>query len=67
MKKFLALTLAMLMALSLVACGGGTEEAPKEEEKAPVEEQAPEKEEAPVEAKIMKIAGTMSQAETDGE
>ena len=40
-KKFLALALALVMSLSLVACGGGSEEAPKEEEKAPVEEQAP--------------------------
>jgi len=40
MKKFLALALTLVMALSLVACGGGAEEAPKEEEKAPVEEVA---------------------------
>ena len=40
-KRILALTLALAMSLSLVACGGGSEEAPKEEEKAPVAEQAP--------------------------
>ena len=32
MKKFLALFLAMIMALSLVACGGGAKEEPKAEE-----------------------------------
>ena len=40
MKKFLALALTLVMALSLVACGGTTEEAPKEEEKAPATEEA---------------------------
>ena len=41
MKKFLALLLALVMSLSLVACGGGkTEEKPAEPEK-PAETQEP--------------------------
>ena len=40
-KRFLALALALVMSLSLVACGGGETEQAPEEEKAPVEEQAP--------------------------
>lgn len=45
MKKFLALALTLVMALSLVACGGGETEQAPEEENAPVEENAPEAEE----------------------
>ena len=42
MKKFLALTLALAMALSLVACGGGkTAEEPKAEEPKTEEPAAP--------------------------
>ena len=43
MKKFLALFLAMMMALSLVACGGKEEPTPEKEDPA-AEEPAPEKE-----------------------
>lgn len=67
MKKLFALLLSLAMVLSLAACGGKEEPAPEKEEEPKVEEPAPEKEEAPAEAKVMKIAGTMSQAETDGE
>ena len=64
MKKFIALLLAILMVMSLVACGSKevpaeeapakdqtAEEAPKEEakEEAPAEEEAPAQEEAPAE------------------
>jgi len=54
MKKFLCMILALVMVLSLVACGKTAEP-------------AADGEEATVEVKTMKIAGTMSQAETDGE
>lgn len=37
MKKFLALTLALLMALSMVACGGSTTEAPAADDKTQTE------------------------------
>lgn len=67
MKKLFALLLSLAMVLSLAACGGKEEPAPEKQEDPKVEEPAPEKEEAPAEAKVMKIAGTMSQAETDGE
>lgn len=55
MKKFLAILLALVMVLSLVACG---------QEAAPADEGG---DEPSVEVKTMKIAGTMSQSETDGE
>ncbi len=41
MKKFLAMTLALVMALSLVACGGSKEEAPAEETKEPEQTEEP--------------------------
>jgi len=62
MKKLLTLVLAMAMTLSLVACGGGAEEAPKEEEKAPVTEQAPEKEPA---KEVINFKVSLTQASTD--
>ncbi len=40
MKKYLAMLLALVMALSLVACGGGKTEAPKEEAPAQTEQPA---------------------------
>ena len=40
MKKFLALALTLVMALSLVACGGGNDAPAAEEEKAPATEEA---------------------------
>ena len=65
MKKLLATILSLAMVLSLAACGGGTEEAPKEEEKAPVEEQAPVEEK--VETVTMKFAGTAAADASNGE
>ena len=47
MKKFFALLLAMVMVLSLAACGGKEAEAPAAAPAAPAE--APAKEEAPAE------------------
>lgn len=58
MKKLACLLLALVMALSLVACSK-----PADDTATP--DDTPD--ETPVEAKVMKIAGTMSQAETDGE
>ena len=48
MKKFLSLMLAMIMALSLIACGGSKEEAPAAKEETKTEAPAA-KEEAPAE------------------
>ena len=42
MKKFLALLLALVMALSLIACGGSSDSSDAAEEEAPVEEEATE-------------------------
>ena len=53
MKKILCAILALVMVLPLVACG--TQSEPTEINRETVE------------TKTMKIAGTMSQAETDGE
>ncbi len=75
MKKFLCVLLTLAMVLSLVACAKtepaatpaaetATEEPKAEEPKA---EEPKAEESVAVEAKVMKIAGTMSQAETDGE
>ena len=41
MKKFLAMTLALVMALSLAACGGKKDEAPAEETKEPEQTEEP--------------------------
>ena len=54
MKKILCAILALVMVLPLVACGTQSEP-------------TADKQRETVETKTMKIAGTMSQAETDGE
>ena len=51
MKKFLAMLLALVMALSLVACGAKDEPAPEKEE-APKTEQPAGEEEAPADLKV---------------
>ena len=80
MKKLLALLLALLMVLSLVACGSKEEAAAPEKEEAPAateekeeapaekeEEEAPAEEEAPVEAPAeIKIGAILVHDENSG-
>ena len=63
MKKIIALLMAMVMVLSLAACGA-KEEAPKEEEKAPVEsEKAPEEAPAVEHSKELTVYTAFPEAE----
>ena len=65
MKKLFALFLSLTMVLSLAACGGGTEEAPKEETTTPTETPA-----APTESELTeweKFANIYATDETDEE
>ena len=64
MKKLFALILALVMVLSLVACGGGAKEEPKAEE--PKAEE-PKAEEPAVEKVTMKFAGTAAADASNGE
>lgn len=58
MKKFLALTLALVMALSLVACGGGSDTAQTDEDTATTEDTATDETttEAPASAQANKYS-----------
>ena len=56
MKKFLALALTLVMALSLVACGGGNDAPAAEEEKAPVAEEAAPAEEVEIAVVLKTLA-----------
>jgi len=69
MKKLFALILALVMVLSLVACGGGAKEEPKAEEPKAEEPKAeePKAEEPAVEKVTMKFAGTAAADASNGE
>ena len=69
MKKLFALILALVMVLSLVACGGGAKEEPKAEEPKAEEPKAeePKAEEPAVEKVTLKFAGTAAADASNGE
>ena len=69
MKKLFALILALVMVLSLVACGGGAKEEPKAEEPKAEEPKAeePKTEEPAAEKVVMKFAGTAAADPNNGE
>lgn len=65
MKKLVCLMLALSMLFTLAACGQKTAPAASAAKSSAAQSSA--KSSTPAEAKVMKIAGTMSQKETDGE